>query len=325
LSGCHASAGPDPASAYQGIYDDYLHGNLDAARAGADKARKEFSTAGSQANPSWEMKFRLLQAEILFKQNHLDGTLSLLTDGASFPAEGDLAIKRNLLLGLSQFYLGQTQDSERELGEARRLAEASRSRLMGEVLRAEATVQRRSGALDKATETFTSSLAAAREHHDLLLQANDLVDLGLVSLQSGHYDQALAWSLEAERFAASIQARRQLQWALGNKGWAYQNLGDFEHALHDFQAAGSLAKELGMSGSRLLWLQDAGLAEYKLGKLEEARTYDEEALQSALNLPASSADQIANIRTNLALLLYDQGQYDAAKSNSEAAVIAARI
>ena len=108
-------------------------------------------------------------------------------------------------------------------------------------------------------------------------------------------------------------------------GWAYQNLGDFDHALANFQEAERLAKEIGMTSYRVLWLQDAGLAEYKLGNLEEARKYDEEALQSALTLPAANEiDQIVNIETNLALLLYEQGQYDAAKSHSDAAVLAAR-
>jgi CHAT domain-containing protein len=203
------------------------------------------------------------------------------------------------------------------------LAEATHSPLIGEVLRAEATVQRRSGNLDKAIDTFRSSLAVAREYHDILLEANDLVDLGLVSMQSGHYDQAVVLSEQAENFANSIHARRQLQWALGNLGWAYQNLGDFEHALDNFRAAALLAKELGMSGSRVLWLQDAGLADYQLGNLQEARKYDDEALQSALTLsPPADRDQIANIETNLALLLYRQGQYDVAKTYSDRSLLA---
>src|SRR5260370_41724440 len=79
-----------------------------------------------------------------------------------------------------------------------------------------------------------------------------------------------------------------------------------------------------MVGEGVLWLQDAGLAEYKLGHWQEARKYDEEALQAALTLPAADEiDQIANIQTNLALLLYGQGEYDAAKTYCDAAMHAA--
>jgi CHAT domain-containing protein len=321
LSGCHGPERPDPGTVYQGIYDDFIHGNLDVAQGNAERARGEFSPGTPQSDPVWELKFRLLEAEILFKRNRLQDTISLLTDSVSFPDSGDLAIKRNLLRGLSHFYLGRIQESNQELSEARRLAEGAHSSLIGEVLRAEATVQRRSGNLDQARDTFKRSLAVAREQHDVLLEANDLVDLGLVSLQSDRYDEAVVWSEEAKRFAEAIQARRQLQWAMGNRGWAYVNLGDFERALEDFRGAASLAEELGMSGPRVLWLQDAGLADYDLGNAQEARKYDEQALNLALTLPASDEiDQIVNIETNLALLLLQQNQYDAAKIHGDTAL-----
>jgi CHAT domain-containing protein len=325
LSGCRGPEKPDPASLYQGIYEDFVHGSLDVAQAKAEKGRREFSAGNPRGDPVWELKFRLLEAEILFKRNRLDDTIALLAGRASFPDSGDVAIKRDLLLGLCHFYLGRSQESSQELSDARRLAEASHSALIGEVLRADATVQRRSGNLDQAREIFKSSLAVAREHRDVLLEANDLVDLGLVSLQSERYDEAVVWSDEAKGFAESIQARRQLQWALGNRGWAYVNLGDFERALEDFRAAASLAEELRMSASRVLWLQNAGLADYELGNAPEARTYDEQALQLALTLPASDeTDQIVNIEANLALLLVQQAQYDDAKLYGDKAVRAAR-
>jgi CHAT domain-containing protein len=319
LSGCHRAASSDPELLFQSIYGDFLHGYLDTAEARAQKARNEFSAAGSGSNSVWGLKFRLLEAEILLRQNHPKDVIALLAGNIAFPAAGDLAIKRNLLNGRAHYTLGQAQESDRELREARRLAESTHSALIGDVLRAEALVQRDSGNWDNANEKFRSSLAAAREHSDPLLQAADLVDIGFGSLHSGHFDQAVALSQEAVNFANSIQARRQAQLALGNLGWAYQNLGDFERALANFQDAERQAKEIGMTSYRVLWLQDAGLADYKLGNLEAAGQYDAEALRSALTLPAANeVDQIVNIETNLALLRYQQGQYDAAKSYSDA-------
>jgi CHAT domain-containing protein len=211
------------------------------------------------------------------------------------------------------------------LREARRLAESAHSALIADVLQAEGLVERGSGHVEQATEKFRSSLAAAREHGDSFLTVANLVDIGYDNLQSGHFDQALAWSRQAADFAKSIQAGRELEIALGNMGWAYQNLGDFDRALDNFQDAAQQANEIGITRHRVLWLQDAGLAEYRLGHLEEARKHDEEALRSALTLPAEDEiDQIANIETNLALLLYEQGQYDAAKRYSDAAVLAAQ-
>lgn len=326
LTGCHGTSSPEPITVFQSIYNDYLHGNMDVARARAEQARKQFSAADSGSTLAWGLKFRLLEAEILLKQGRRREVIALLTDdGVSIPLQGDLAIKQNVLCGLAHSRLGQTEESARELREARRLAESAHSALIADVLRAEGLVELYSGHLDQATVKFKSSLAAAREHGDSLLAVINLVDIGYDSLQSDHFDQALAWSQQAVEFAKSIQARGQLQLALGNMGWAYQNLGDFERALANFQDAERQAKEIGMTTFRVLWLQDAGLAEYRLGNLQDARKYDEEALRFAVTLPAEDEiDQIANIQTNLALLLYEQGQYDEARRYSDAAVLAAQ-
>jgi CHAT domain-containing protein len=316
----------DPGVLFQSIYADYLHGGLDAAQRRAEEARREFSPFGSRNDPAWELKFRLLDAEILLRQGHPKEVDALLAgDDASFPTEGGLAIKRNVLCGLAHSRLGRAEESDRELRDARRLAESAHSSLIGDVLRAEGLMQRDSGHPDLAIEKFKDSLAVARRNDDPILQAVNLVDLGFVNLQSGHYDQALIWSQEAAAFAKSVQARRQLQIAMGNIGWAYENLGDYDNALANFRAAEQQAKEIGMTDSQVRWLQDAGLVEYKIGKLEEARHSDEEALKSALTLPATDvADQIVNIQTNLALLLIGQGHIDEARKYTDAAMAAAR-
>jgi CHAT domain-containing protein len=151
------------------------------------------------------------------------------------------------------------------------------------------------------------------------------VDIGYVSLQSGRYDQAVLLSQEAANFAISVQAGRQIPMALGNMGWAYENLGDFESALAHFQAAERYSKDAGMTNLQVFWLEDAGLAEHRLGHLTEAAQYDEAALQLASQLPAvDEVDDIVNIETNLALLLYEQGAYDDAQRYSDKAVLASR-
>ncbi len=197
--------------------------------------------------------------------------------------------------------------------------------LIADVLRAEALATRDSGDWEAADDKLRSSLAAARDHGDAWLQAADLVELGFGRLHTGRFDQAVVYSEEAVKVAKSIQANRQIQFAFGNAGWAYQNLGDFENALANFQSAEQYAEKIGMVDWRVQWLQDAGLAEYKLGNFDEAERYDAEALTSALTLPvADEANQIANIRTNLALLLIAQRKIEEARSVSNEAVAAAR-
>src|SRR5581483_7491117 len=280
LSGCQrtASSSSGPASAgqspsgpsaeYQSIFADYLHGNLDTAEVRAGQAIQKFS----KENPGWGLRFRLLQAEVRLRLNRTaDAMVILASLGASPPAQGDLAIKFNLLSALANSRLDKPDIAARELGEARRLAEASHSHLMGELLRDEGLVERDTGHPDKALEKFRQSLDAARQDGEVFIQASDMVDISLAALNDHRFEEALEITREAAGFTRSIGARRQLQMVTGNMGWAYQNLGDFESALANFQEAERRARELGQVNAQVLWLQNAGLASYRLGQLQQAR------------------------------------------------------
>jgi CHAT domain-containing protein/tetratricopeptide (TPR) repeat protein len=306
---------------FQSIYGDYLHGNLELARQRAFHAGNDFAAANSQPGSTWGLQFRLLEAEILLRQDKTKDALAILTDpGSALPAQGDLAIRFNLLSGLAHSRLNDAPRGSQELSAAHRLAEASHSALIADVLRAEGLLALDAGHADQADAKFHDSLAVARRSDNALVQASDLVDIGEDSLENNHFDQALAQLRAAADFAQSVQARRQLQLAMGNMGWAYANLGDFDSALAQFQQAEQLADEIGISRNRALWLQDAGLTEYKLGDLKSARRYEEQALQVFRTLTAgANGDQITNIETNLALLLHQLGQDPAAQRQIDAA------
>jgi CHAT domain-containing protein len=324
VSGCQRES--DPSALFQSISADYLHGDLELARERADRARSDFAAGHAAPGATWGLQFRLLEAEILLRQDKTKDALALLIGpGYSVPPQGDLAIKYNLLCGVAHTRLDDSARGDQELGEARRLAEAAQSPLIADVLRAEGLVMRDSGHLDQATEKFRSSLAVARRSGNELLQASDMVDIGNDSLLGEHFDQALDLLQASADFARSVQARRQLQLATGDMAWAYASLGDFERALAQFKQAEQLAHEIGITRNRALWLQDAGLVEYKLGDLDAARRYEQQALQTFLTLSdGRTSDQATNIETNLALLLQQQGQYAQAQRHIDAAALNSR-
>ena len=74
LAGCHSPRIADPATTWQNIHDDFLHGNLDVAHQKADEARRDYSND----NPDWSTKFRLLEAEILIYQGRRPDVIALL-------------------------------------------------------------------------------------------------------------------------------------------------------------------------------------------------------------------------------------------------------
>ena len=319
FSGCRSSASGNPAFLFQSIRGDFLHGNLDTAQQRAEKARKDFFGR----NPDWEMKFRLLEAEILTYQGRRPEVISLLNSpDVSFPTVGDLAIKRNLLCGLAHAGLGQTQPSDQELQEARRLSDSSDSQLNGEVLQAEAKVELLRNHLAEATDLYGKSLQIARERNDTFLESSDLLNMGWVAVQMAHYDEALTLLNKAVESARAIQAHLLMQAALGNAGTAYFYLGDFEKALSSFQEAEEAAKETGATSTQIDWLMDAGATYYNLGDLEKAKKCYEQSLQAALAIDAPQ--EIAYIDTQLGFLFYRLGQLEPAKAHSDNAIRAAR-
>jgi CHAT domain-containing protein len=320
LSGCRSPGAENPAAIFQDIRGDFLHGNLDVARRKAERARQDFSAR----SPDWSMRFRLLEAEILTYQGRRPDVLALLSKKeASYPATGDVAIKRDLLCGLAHAGLGQTQQSDEELQEARRLSDQTNSTLDAEVFQAEARTQLYGNHLAEARDLYRKSQQAAHAHGDAYLEASDFLNLGFVALQMQHYDEALASLNGAADFARSVQARQVMEAALGNLGVAYYHLGDFEKALANFQQAEQQAKELGTTSAQIDWLWDAGSSSYELGNVPEAKRSLEQALQAATAI--DEREEAAGINTELAFVLYQEGQFDAAKIHSENALRAARL
>jgi CHAT domain-containing protein/predicted negative regulator of RcsB-dependent stress response len=309
---------PAPVAVEQEIRSNFLHGNLDRARLEAQKARQEAS-----GHQDWAMKFRLLEAEILIYQGRRPEVVSLLTDPAvSYPTSGDLAIKRNLLLSLAHSRLGQADQADEELKQARSLAESTHSVLMGEVLRTAAVIEVSRDHLPEAAELSKESLKAATEQHDAFLEASNQLNLGLIAINLEHFDEALSLLNQAATTAKRAQAQMVTEAALGNLGRAYFDLGDYEKALANFQQAEQEAKRIGTTSAQVDWLWSSGSAYFQLGDLAAATKCYEESLQEAINL--HSPAEIAGIQTELAFLLYEQRQYDAAGKHTDEALRAAR-
>lgn len=275
------------------------------------------------SDADWALRFRLLEAEILTNQGRRPQVVALLNSpGVTYPATGDLAIKRYLLCALAHAKLGQESLADAELQEARRLSDVSDSQLNGEVLRTASVVQIYRNHLPEAADLARRSLQIAQGQRDSYLEASDLLNLGLVDIQMRHYDEALTFLNAAAHLAQPIQARLIIEAASGNLGLAYFHLGDFEKALSNFQQAEKQAAEIGTNTMQIDWLMDACQSQYMLGNLQEAKACFDQSLKLAT--PIDAFAEVADIQTGLAFLLYRQGQLDSAKAHNGEAIQASR-
>ena len=250
VSGCHTNPRLSPEATYQKIHKEFLRGDLSDAQQDAREARNQFSGR----NRNWDIKFRLLEAEILTYQGNSDRVVHLLEDYHPTPfAAADIEIKRQLLLSLANNRLNQANQSNHELQTAQQLSVEDDSALQGEVLQTAGLIEFHRDQLASASDSFQRSLDFARQHGDKFLETSDLMNLGTVALRYEEYDEALARFEDASQIARSTGARLALELALGNAGSAYYKLGDFEKSLFNFQQAEQQAKGLGPVNDQIVW------------------------------------------------------------------------
>jgi CHAT domain-containing protein len=315
LIGCRAPRLVDPAVRFEKVHADFLGGHLDVAQRAASAEQRELLSS----DPAWSFRFCLLEAEVFSYQGRSQDVVNALDDGIrSFSPGGDLAIKQEILLSLAHARLGQSQLANEELQQAQRVADETRSPLESEVIRTEGLLEYRSGQQFKAESSFRKSLELARGQKDSFVEASDLLNLGTVALQEEHLDEALDRFNASSEVASTIHANVIQEMGLGNAGWAYYSLGDYQKALASFQQAEVQAKSLDATDNEILWSQSAGLSLYRLGDLKQAQFYYQEALRAA-----DASHDIARkavTDTSLAQLLLQLGQLDAAKARVDEAL-----
>ncbi|MFZ0662897.1 MAG: CHAT domain-containing tetratricopeptide repeat protein [Acidobacteriaceae bacterium] len=319
IIGCHSPTRQSPEAAYRHIDREFRRGNLGRAQLDAAKARKRFS----RRSGTWDIRFRLLEAEILTYQGSSQNVIRLLdSDPPRHRTAANTEIKRQLLLSLAHTRLGQPQLSDLELQQAQRLSGASHSSLHGEVLQTEGLVEIHRDQVAKAQDSFASSLDFARRHGDKFLETADLLNLGTVALHTEEYGEALDRFKAASLIAQSIQARLALELALGNAGWAYYKLGDFERSLSNFQQAEQQAKRLGSTHDQIVWSTNTGLSFYRLGNLKAAEANYRRALKAAV--ADDDKEWIVYSHTQLGFLFFQRRQFNSAQRQCDDALQAAR-
>jgi CHAT domain-containing protein len=151
--------------------------------------------------------------------------------------------------------------------------------------------------------------------HDSYLEANSLTNLGNVATKQEYFDESIDWNRAALQAMQSTDAPGARANILGNMGWSYLQLGDYENALALFQQAEAASGKAGSLGAQIQWRLSIGnidLARRDYGSAERA-------YQGALDVAKSlhDEDSIAQCLENLALVSLETGQVDAAQQYNE--------
>jgi CHAT domain-containing protein/tetratricopeptide (TPR) repeat protein len=300
----------------------YQDASLKLKRGDLNGARRDIDAVNLKDFPpdaEWPSRFRILKAEILWRQGMNKESLALLNPSLQPQfANSDLAVWQKMTQGAVLASLDRYDESEKFLIEAEELAKASQVDLLGEVALRKGSLAVRRDDLITAQSEYSQALAAARRRGDSYLEASALGNLGLVAIKQEHYDESIDWNGSALQLSKSLNAEASVSKIEGNMGWGYFEMGDLENALAFYKQAEESASRAGLSSDRVYWGMNIGSVYFAQKNYDSARR----AYQNAIDLAGKLGDEgtQAECYENLALVAVETGQLDLAQRYNEKAV-----
>lgn len=279
----------------------------------AEAETQRFLSCYPSESSEWHWRFISLKAEILHRQGSDSDALALLK--AELPpalASTDLPIRRKLTQAMASAFTQQLPDAERFLEDAERLAQAGFKELLGEVALKRGTVAFFRGDLESAGIAYQKALNLARENRDTFLEAAALEGLGVVATKEEHYDEGIDWDRSALQLARSVGAQQSVARTLGNMGWCYRMLGEYENALTLYEQAEEASKQAGVTGDQIYWL--TGIANVYSDEHDYAAA--EPVLKQALAIARSHDDKdtVEVSLNDLSAIALETGRVELAES-----------
>jgi CHAT domain-containing protein/predicted negative regulator of RcsB-dependent stress response len=296
----------------------FVHGDLPASQSAAAQATARF--AGR--DPTWEWKFRFLEANVRIQQGQSAEALDLLQ--SPLPASlsiPDFSVQRYALRAVALARLGNFHQAEIETQEARNLSAQNRSRFRAEACWATGMVDIELNNLREAAEILREGREAAHARSDSYLEARIRINEAVVANRQDRYDDALDSLNAAAALARGMDARWLLESVLGNTAWFYHQIGDHERARANFAEASEEAEKLGSQLDEVRWLNNLGVEMGALEDLDGAEASFRKALPLAESI--HSARETISVEMGLVGVLYDRGNYAEAARICEAALPAA--
>ncbi len=210
-------------------------------------------------------------------------------------------------------------DSERNLDQAGRFCTAAAVLNCGTVTRARGILEMERGNPRNAARLFGQSLVLARTRGDQFLEATALLNLGAAALKEEHFDEMIGWLEPALDLSTRIKAESIAVKAVGNLGWAYYNLGDFDQALELSRQAERRAVQIGAVRDQLAWITNSGYVYAVRGDFSQAKTSYLQAY--GLAKETDSKEHIYNALRALALVSVESGDLDEARRYSDDAIV----
>jgi CHAT domain-containing protein/Flp pilus assembly protein TadD len=310
--GCHARGSPQAVR--DQIAVSILHGDYNNASSAADRALSEFHN-----DPEWLWQLRILKARVLVFQSAYQDALAILQEDlpASLAAT-DIAVRRSMVQGMAYRVAQDFDSSEKKLANAQDLASRYQPQVMCEVLNAKGALEGNQGKYEKAEVTYNQALTLARQYHRQDQEAVARVGLAWISSKRERFDEAVERGLDALELSRSQGMRGFVATALGNLGYSYFQLGDFDSSLEYYRKGAESSDQVGLPGYRLYWLTGVANSYDALHEYDSAEALSKSTLELARTL--KNTEIIAECLNDLSRFALRKGNLDVAEHYNEEAL-----
>ena len=303
-----------PESDYKALKQKVAGGEFNTTLVDTDKALRRYRGR----NTEWEWRFRILKARILVSRSQGEEALSVLNPEPPVNlASTEIPEQRKLFQGIAQRYSQKFHESERSFDEAKRLAESLAPEYSCQLLIARAALWVDENKYETAEADYHKSLALAHQHGLSVQEADSLADLARLDTARSHFDEALSLYLNALHLAQSLEMKGNIATILGNMGWSYFELGDFENALDFYKQGAAASEQSGLTGNTEYWFTGVANSYIALHDYASAEALAKRTLDRAKKL--NNAQTITTCLNTLTEIMLKTGRLvEAKRYNQEA-------
>lgn len=314
LSACGCRTSSEPQAVYNRINLKINRGELADAKTDVDLALARFGAE----NVEWLWRFKILKARILASESDSSGALAELSgDPPASLALTDIVIQKQILEGVA-YRINQDFERSRDAFVAAELrATSSFQSLLPKVLIERAALEVAQKNYAVADEAYHRALFLAREQNNRDQEAAALVNLARLAMSQERFDAAIEQNRAALELSRSMGKLTFVATALGNMGWSYFELGDFNNALDFYKQGADAAGKSGLSGYSAYWFSGVANSYLALHDYAPAEELARTTLKQARDL--KNAETITVCLNTLAEILLRTGRVDEAEGyNAEA-------
>ena len=222
--------------------------------------------------------------------------------------------------GISYRYLQQSSKAEAKLAEAQELAQSVQPQLLCQILIAKAGLEFDQEKFGPSETDYLAGVALAKQYAMHEQQANGEAGLALISEKNDRLDEAVDRNQKALESARALKMAGLEATILGNLGWAYFTLGDYQNSLEFYQRGAEISDRIGLKGYSAYWYSGVASTYMALHKYADAEALSKQTLDRARGLGGAEMQTITLCLNILAEVNLRTGRLDEAEKYNREAV-----